>query len=293
VDGFLHLSFQDTTETAVRAYYTCPRLIPSPYLVMSNQCKRWLLSNEKRVPLFHSFGVIERNLVQCAQAEHLRNIFEISEIFTTRITGFPGWGSRALRACCACVPPTHASTKSMHGKGGRLKEGAQPHLEFTSNAQVHTSHLIILTRPIWYPIVMHTLKNVGPLFQDAEARHSELIARVPDSTRPLLRQIEALQEAASSRAEAWAAVERTLNARVQEAEVAAAGAQERERAAGERMTQAASRMAVMEAQVGVHQSIETALKVILALWVCFPPSSYLLTAIVTSGQTLKIHSFFF
>jgi hypothetical protein len=37
---------------------------------------------------------------------------------------------------------------------------------------------------------------------------------------------------------------------VQEAEVAAAGAQERERAAGERMTQAASRMAVMEAQVG-------------------------------------------
>jgi hypothetical protein len=93
----------------------------------------------------------------------------------------------------------------------------------------------------------------GPLCQDAEARHSELIARVPDSTRPLLRQIEALQEAASSRAEAWAAVERTLNARVQEAEVTAAGAQERERAAGEKMTQAANRMAVMEAQVGLHR----------------------------------------
>lgn len=39
---------------------------------------------------------------------------------------------------------------------------------------------------------------------------------------------------------------------MQEAEVAAAGAQERERAAGERMTQAASRMAVMEAQVGLY-----------------------------------------
>ncbi|GAQ81518.1 hypothetical protein KFL_000820260 [Klebsormidium nitens] len=96
--------------------------------------------------------------------------------------------------------------------------------------------------------------------QDAEARHSELIARVPDSTRPLLRQIEALQEAASSRAESWGAVERTLNARVQEAEVAAAGAQERERSAADRLTQAASRMAVMEAQVSMLRAEQSALQ---------------------------------
>lgn len=98
-------------------------------------------------------------------------------------------------------------------------------------------------------VVRECLTSLSACSQDAEARHSELIARVPDSTRPLLRQIEALQEAAASRGEAWNAVERTLNARVQEAEVAAAGAQERERAATDRLTQAASRMAVMEAQV--------------------------------------------
>jgi len=50
--------------------------------------------------------------------------------------------------------------------------------------------------------------------QAAEARHEELVARMPDSTRPLLRQIEAMQESSNMRVEALAGVERTLNARL-------------------------------------------------------------------------------
>lgn len=51
--------------------------------------------------------------------------------------------------------------------------------------------------------------------QSAEARHEELVARMPDSTRPLLRQMEAMQESASMRMEALTGVERTLNMRLQ------------------------------------------------------------------------------
>eukprot|EP00270_Netrium_digitus_P013657 TRINITY_DN4566_c0_g1_i1.p1 TRINITY_DN4566_c0_g1~~TRINITY_DN4566_c0_g1_i1.p1 ORF type:complete len:796 (+),score=317.43 TRINITY_DN4566_c0_g1_i1:330-2390(+) len=86
--------------------------------------------------------------------------------------------------------------------------------------------------------------------QAAESRHEELVARMPDSTRPLLRQIEAMKESADMRVEALTGVERSLNARLQEAEAKAAAAQERERAANERLTQSLSRIAVMEAQLG-------------------------------------------
>ncbi|KAI5057506.1 hypothetical protein GOP47_0027954 [Adiantum capillus-veneris] len=85
--------------------------------------------------------------------------------------------------------------------------------------------------------------------QAAELRYEELVASVPESTRPLLRQIEAMRETMSVRAEAWSGVERSLNARLQEAEAKAAASQERERAVNERLTQTLSRMAVLEAQV--------------------------------------------
>eukprot|EP00850_Spirogloea_muscicola_P023114 SM000329S12577 [mRNA] locus=s329:100171:106397:- [translate_table: standard] len=57
------------------------------------------------------------------------------------------------------------------------------------------------------------------------------------------------QESTNMRVEAWKGVERALNTRLQDAEVKAASAQERERAANERLTQALSRLAVMEAQL--------------------------------------------
>ncbi|KAM3232800.1 hypothetical protein P3L10_018159 [Capsicum annuum] len=63
--------------------------------------------------------------------------------------------------------------------------------------------------------------------QVSERRREELITQVPESTRPLLRQIEAMPETNARKAEAWAAVERSLNSRLQEAEAKAATSEER------------------------------------------------------------------
>lgn len=93
--------------------------------------------------------------------------------------------------------------------------------------------------------------------QEAETRHEELLARIPDSTRPLLRQIEAMQEAANMKVEVISGVEKALTGRLQEAQVKAAAAEERERATSERLSQTLSRLSVMETQVdfpslGIH-----------------------------------------
>ncbi|EOA33288.1 hypothetical protein CARUB_v10019736mg [Capsella rubella] len=93
------------------------------------------------------------------------------------------------------------------------------------------------------------LEELQRRYQASERRCEELITQVPESTRPLLRQIEAMQETTARRAEAWAAVERTLNARLQEAETKAATAEERERSVNERLSQTLSRINVLEAQL--------------------------------------------
>ncbi|KAF8400818.1 hypothetical protein HHK36_014120 [Tetracentron sinense] len=95
--------------------------------------------------------------------------------------------------------------------------------------------------------VQYDMSIVG--FQASERRCEELITQVPESTRPLLRQIEAMQETNTRRAEAWAAVERSLNSRLQEAEAGAAAAAEGKRSVNERLSQTLSRMNVLEAQV--------------------------------------------
>lgn len=76
-----------------------------------------------------------------------------------------------------------------------------------------------------------------------EERNEELAAAVPESTRPLLRQIDALQAAAAERARAAAAAERALVARARAADAAAAAAAEREKAADERAATASARAA--------------------------------------------------
>ncbi|CAA3023696.1 Hypothetical predicted protein [Olea europaea subsp. europaea] len=96
-------------------------------------------------------------------------------------------------------------------------------------------------------------------YQASERRCEELITQVPESTRPLLRQIEAMQETASRRAEAWAAVERSLNSRLQEAEAKAAAAEEKERSINERLSQTLSRINVLEAQISCLRAEQTQL----------------------------------
>ncbi|GAU10985.1 hypothetical protein TSUD_112780 [Trifolium subterraneum] len=103
------------------------------------------------------------------------------------------------------------------------------------------------------------IEDLQKRYQASERRCEELITQVPESTRPLLRQIEAMQETNARRAEAWAAVERSLNSRLQEAEAKAATAEERERSVNDRLSQTLSRINVLEAQISCLRAEQTQL----------------------------------
>ncbi|GMI82079.1 golgin candidate 5 [Hibiscus trionum] len=103
------------------------------------------------------------------------------------------------------------------------------------------------------------IEDLQKRYQASEHRCEELSTQVPESTRPLLRQIEAMQETTSGKAEAWAAVERSLNSRLQEAEAKAAAAEERERSVNERLSQTLSRINVLEAQISCLRAEQTQL----------------------------------
>lgn len=101
------------------------------------------------------------------------------------------------------------------------------------------------------------IEDLQKRYQASERRCEELVTQVPESTRPLLRQIEAMQETTARRAEAWVAVERSLNSRLQEAEAKAAAAEERERSVNERLSQTLSRINVLEAQISCLRAEQT------------------------------------
>ncbi|KAM0005529.1 putative TATA element modulatory factor 1, TATA binding protein [Helianthus debilis subsp. tardiflorus] len=103
------------------------------------------------------------------------------------------------------------------------------------------------------------IEDLQKRYQASERRCEELVTQVPESTRPLLRQIEAIQETSARKAEAWSAVERSLNSRLQEAEAKAAGAEERERSINERLSQTLSRINVLEAQISCLRTEQTQL----------------------------------
>ncbi|XWS16323.1 hypothetical protein CRYUN_Cryun34aG0075400 [Craigia yunnanensis] len=103
------------------------------------------------------------------------------------------------------------------------------------------------------------IEDLQKRYQASERRCEEFITQVPESTRPLLRQIEAMQETTSRRAEAWAAVERSLNTRLQEAEAKAAAAEEREQSVNERLSQTVSRINVLEVQISCLRAEQTQL----------------------------------
>ncbi|XP_023738966.3 golgin candidate 5 [Lactuca sativa] len=96
-------------------------------------------------------------------------------------------------------------------------------------------------------------------YQASEHRCEELVMQVPESTRPLLRQIEAMQETTARKLEAWAAVERSLNIRLQDAEAKAKALEEKNRAVNERLSQTLSRINVLEAQISCLRSEQTQL----------------------------------
>lgn len=93
--------------------------------------------------------------------------------------------------------------------------------------------------------------------EQLEARNEELAAALPDATRPLLRQVEALQAAASERVRAKSAVDRSQLERLRAAEAAVASATEREKAAEDRIGNLMTRIATLEEQVKIahaHQA---------------------------------------
>ncbi|CAI8583936.1 unnamed protein product [Vicia faba] len=103
------------------------------------------------------------------------------------------------------------------------------------------------------------IEDLQKRYQASERRCEELITQVPESTRPLLRQIEAMQETNARRAEAWGAVERSLNSRLQEAEDKVATAEEKERSMNDRLSQTLSRINVLEAQISCLRAEQTQL----------------------------------
>lgn len=103
------------------------------------------------------------------------------------------------------------------------------------------------------------IEDLQKRYQASERRCEELVTQLPESTRPLLRQIEAMQETSARKAEAWAAVERTLQSRLQEAEAKAAAAEEKERSINERLSQTLSRINVLEAQISCLRAEQTQL----------------------------------
>ncbi|XP_074275997.1 golgin candidate 5 [Silene latifolia] len=103
------------------------------------------------------------------------------------------------------------------------------------------------------------IEDLQKRYQESERRCEELVSQLPESTRPLLRQIEAMQETSARKAEAWATVERTLQSRLQEAEAKAAAAEERERSINERLSQTLSRINVLEAQISCLRTEQTQL----------------------------------
>lgn len=90
--------------------------------------------------------------------------------------------------------------------------------------------------------------------EQLEIRNEELAGALPNATRPLIRQVEALQAAVEERERAKQAVDRSHMERLRTAEAAAATARERERAAEERVSDILTRCAVLEEQVRIAQS---------------------------------------
>lgn len=90
--------------------------------------------------------------------------------------------------------------------------------------------------------------------QAAEGRHAELAAKLPDTARPLLRQIEAMQAAAAAQAEAWSGAERALTARINDAEARAAAAAEKERLGADRLQVLQSKYVNCEATLNTARS---------------------------------------
>mmetsp|Transcript_11175 Transcript_11175/g.68897 ORF Transcript_11175/g.68897 Transcript_11175/m.68897 type:complete len:585 (-) Transcript_11175:3852-5606(-) len=93
------------------------------------------------------------------------------------------------------------------------------------------------------------IKEAEERAQQAEQRHEELASRMPESTRPLLRQIEAMQDQLNSQAESWTAIEVSLQNRASAADAKAAEAAVRLKATSEKLSQSHINETTLRAQL--------------------------------------------
>ena len=82
--------------------------------------------------------------------------------------------------------------------------------EINSNT-IHTCGSKQLKGDDWF---RRDIEDLQKRYQAGECQRKESITQVPESSRPLLRQIEVMQETTARRAEACATVERSLNSRL-------------------------------------------------------------------------------
>lgn len=96
-------------------------------------------------------------------------------------------------------------------------------------------------------------------------RNEELASTVPETTRPLLRQIEALQASNSERVKVWEELEKNLTSRLNEAEIRAQQAVEKERAAISQLNETTLKMKALESDCTLQRSNSSRLTVELEM----------------------------
>ncbi|CEP03365.1 hypothetical protein PBRA_003125 [Plasmodiophora brassicae] len=113
----------------------------------------------------------------------------------------------------------------------QLREGSEREANLRRNVGELTSQLQSQREQFEHErqTLVAQLQEARGKYDEAEARAEELSGALPSATRPLLRQIEALQSSMRARADAWETVEKTLLQRADDAE-ATTGALRQERA---------------------------------------------------------------
>eukprot|EP00178_Gracilaria_changii_P028051 TRINITY_DN949_c1_g2_i2.p1 TRINITY_DN949_c1_g2~~TRINITY_DN949_c1_g2_i2.p1 ORF type:complete len:684 (+),score=154.15 TRINITY_DN949_c1_g2_i2:124-2175(+) len=91
------------------------------------------------------------------------------------------------------------------------------------------------------------------LAEQLKARNEELVAAIPNATRPLMKQVEALQAAALERNRTKSSVERSQSEQLRATEAALEASQKRERMASDQIRDLQGRMVALENQVKTAQ----------------------------------------
>lgn len=99
-------------------------------------------------------------------------------------------------------------------------------------------------------LIKQELSRLERRCQSSEARHQEVLANMPEATRPLLQQIEAMAASSEAQQVAWREVELSLMDRIAQAERRVSAATENERLAIERWQVIQSKLVGAEGALG-------------------------------------------